>query len=137
MSRRDLSLFLRLARRWGPPILWMAGIFIFSSRSRPLGPASRSEHRTAIGRTAHVAEYAGLAALVYRAVANGEKGRRAPSIALAISFAYAILDELHQESVAGRGFEWADVGCDLVGAVMALGLIRIRGAVRHRAPGSH
>ncbi|HEY76474.1 MAG TPA: hypothetical protein G4O00_09880 [Thermoflexia bacterium] len=59
------------AYRWGPVLLWMAGIFIFSSLSRPLGPLSDTPYGGLVGRLCHVAEYAGLAALLYRAVLPG------------------------------------------------------------------
>ena len=59
---------LDLAWRWGPVLLWMAGIFFFSSLSDPLGPASESAHSGLIGRAAHALEYAGLAALLLRAL---------------------------------------------------------------------
>jgi len=44
---------------------------------------------------------------------------------LLFALAYAILDELHQELVPGRGFELADIGYDMLGMVAALGVMWI------------
>ncbi|HEC35512.1 MAG TPA: VanZ family protein [Anaerolineae bacterium] len=126
------SSILRLAYRWGPVLFWMAGISYFSSRSYPLGPLSRSEHSDVINRVAHFAEYAGLAALLHRAAAEGGREHRASWVSLVVSLAYAIFDELHQKFVPGRGFELADVGYDLAGAIVALGLIWVWSASPRR-----
>jgi len=137
MSRRDSltcspstldppSSFLRLARRWGLVLLWTAGIFILSSSPHPLGPLSRLACSEAIGRIAHAGEYAGLVALLYRAVARGEGGRRASLVSLGLALAYALFDELHQQFTPGRDCELADLGYDLVGMTVALGLIWVR-----------
>jgi VanZ family protein len=47
-------------------------------------------------------------------------------VVFALAFAYAILDELHQDLVPGRGLELADIGYDLAGITAALGLIWLR-----------
>lgn len=115
----------RAARRWGPVLLWMAGIFVFSSLPQPLGPLSRSDRSELYGRAAHFLEYAGLAALMYRAVVEGRTRARALLISLAAALAYAVFDEVHQELVGGRGFEWIDLAFDTAGAIAALGLIQL------------
>lgn len=66
---------LNLTRRWTPVVLWMAGIFYFSSRSAPLGALS-SRSRGPVGKVAHMVEYAVLAILLYRAVADNKEGQR-------------------------------------------------------------
>ena len=53
--------------------------------------------------------------------------RRAFALSFALALAYAVLDELHQNSVPGRGGELADIGYDLAGVIAALGLIWMRG----------
>jgi VanZ family protein len=156
----------RLVQDWAPVLLWMAGIFYFSSRHAPLGfvPASPGQ-RVSVGKMAHFVEYAGLAILLYRALAGRqqqiadspeqEKGSNLdnqipmakavigpqrsvvssaePSVVVfTIAFAYAILDELHQEFVPGRGFDLFDIGYDLAGMTAALGLIWLW---NHRAQG--
>lgn len=82
-----------------------------------------------IGRLSHVAEYAGLTALLYRAFAGEWAKDRACGLALGSAFAYALSDEFHQAFVPGRQCSLLDVGWDLVGAVIALGLIRLGQAV--------
>ena len=128
----------------------MAGIFYFSSRPDPLSSLPSPGHGIDIERLAHIGEYAGLAALLYRALAHNKQGsggteeqRRAtqgkrahnPKLTHApqhlctsalIALAYALLDELHQELCPERGFELADIGYDLIGIIGALGVIWVR-----------
>jgi hypothetical protein len=136
-------------RYWAPVFIWMAGIFYFSSRPDPLDFLPSSGHGIDIDKVSHIGEYAGLAALLYRALSSDkgvdrEKGeseaegqgdtsallhrRRRLEVVFALALAYAILDELHQELVPGRGLELADIGYDLAGIVAALGLIWVREA---------
>jgi hypothetical protein len=121
-----------LVRYWLPVFIWMAGIFYLSSRSNPSGFLPASEHGINIDRLAHIAEYAGLAALLYRALRkqrNGAipvHGRWRWEVVFVLALAYAVLDELHQELVPGRGFELVDIGCDLTGIMATLGLIWAR-----------
>ncbi len=133
----------RLAQRWAPVFIWMAGIFYFSSRRAPLDFLPSSVPGIDIERLAHFGEYAGLAALLHRALSSSrggdwEKKRREGGFPLAqkasqrlctsalIALAYAVLDELHQELTPGRCFELADIGYDLVGIIAALGLIWVK-----------
>jgi VanZ family protein len=99
----------------------MAGIFLFSSLSDPLGPASDSAHSGLIGRAAHALEYAGLAALLLRAL--GWRRGRSYGVALLVTLAYALSDELHQAFVPGREFSLLDLAVDAAGALAALGLV--------------
>ena len=109
---------------WGPGILWVAGIFIFSSRVHPLGPLSRSGRSGLWGRIAHVGEYAGLTVLVYRAISTTGVGVLKVALAsLGVSLTCAACDEIYQSTVAGRTCSFVDIGYDLVGMLMALGLI--------------
>ncbi len=110
--------------RWGPVLLWAAGIFYFSSQRYPLGSLSQSPQHRPIGRLAHLGEYAGLAALLYRALALPDRGPGQTFwLALGGALAYAILDEIHQGFVPGRTCSLLDVGYDLAGALTALLLI--------------
>jgi VanZ family protein len=122
----------------------MAGIFFFSSRSRPLGPITGSQWEAMVGNLAHILEYAGLTALIHRAVAGRGTGSESPGVresnasdkasaspitgspsfvALLISFAYALSDEIHQVFVPGRAFELYDLALDLAGITIASALI--------------
>jgi hypothetical protein len=152
----DLLRRSRLIRYWAPVFIWMAGIFYFSSRPDPLGSLPSAGHGIDIERLAHIGEYAGLVALLHRAL----RGQRSPSAALRtgkgageqeqvtqrksahnpklahapqhlctsawIALAYALFDEIHQQLAPGRGFELADIGYDLIGIIAALGLIRVK-----------
>ena len=127
----------RLVRYWAPVFIWMAGISYFSSRSDPLDFLPSPGPGISVDRLAHIGEYAGLAALLHRALTEqGRHGDRAnplgsvspclPVIA-SVCLLFAIFDELHQELTPGRSFELADIGYDLIGAIAALGLIWLRG----------
>jgi hypothetical protein len=130
----------RLVRYWASVFIWMAGIFYFSSRRDPLGFLPSSGHGIGVERLAHISEYAGLTALLHRALrGQGSKGAREQksqedfysasphlSTSALIALAYAFFDELHQQHTPSRGFELADIGYDLAGIIAALGLIWAR-----------
>lgn len=118
----------RAARRWGPVLLWMAGIFVFSSLPRPLGPLSHTPVGDWIGRFAHGLEYAGLAALLYRAFDGGQSCLQTGWRSLLVTVAYAISDEIHQTFVPQREFSLLDLALDTVGALSALGILGWRRA---------
>jgi len=74
-----------------------------------------------VRKSGHVVEYAILAALWFRAL-RGERRLALPAsawTALATSVAWAILDELHQSTVASRTASATDVMIDTVGAALA------------------
>jgi VanZ family protein len=75
-------------------------------------------------KIAHLSEYAILAALWLRAFVHGRglSPRNAGLIALAISAAWAALDEAHQFFVPSRSASVADAALDSVGALVALGI---------------
>ena len=80
------------------------------------------------------APYAILAALWFRAL-RGERRLALPISAwatLAVSVAWAILDELHQSTVASRTASATDVMLDAVGAALALFTLFVT-SVRARA----
>jgi hypothetical protein len=121
----------RLTRRWGPVLLWAIGIFYFSSLPQPLGSLSGSQRGGLMGRGAHCAEYAGLAAWLYRAVVGDHGRRRAFLTSFAAALVYALSDELHQELVPGRSFELVDVAYDVAGMILAFGFIWMFGEERY------
>jgi VanZ family protein len=147
---------------WLFVFLWMAGIFHFSSRSKPLSflPDSVSGRGIPADKAAHLAEYAGLVLLLHRALSRGDKERGTPApsqdsalpglsrtsvprkiiisaspslIVLAIALAYAFFDEIHHELVPGRGFEWSDIGYDATGIGAAMGLIWVKTQLQPRS----
>ncbi len=69
----------RLVRYWASVFIWMAGIFYFSSRRDPLGFLPSSGHGIGVERLAHISEYAGLTALLHRALrGQGSQGAEEP-----------------------------------------------------------
>ena len=102
----------RFATVWLPVFAWAALIFAFSSI--PSLSSGLGAWDTLLRKCAHVAEYAVLGALLYRAL-----GREAPALAAGIAF--AATDELHQHFVRGRHASPVDVAIDAVG--IALGML--------------
>lgn len=141
-------------RYWLPVILWCALIFGFSAdagstrrTSRILRPILRwfnpdiSEEtirrvQFGVRKTAHVAEYAVLALLIWRARRRPARNDRRPwnwreaGLALAFVAAFALSDEFHQLFVPSREARAGDVLVDSLGA--ALGLLALRAYGRWR-----
>ncbi|MBI4611651.1 MAG: VanZ family protein [Candidatus Rokubacteria bacterium] len=135
-------------RRWIPPVVWMALIYVGSTASFSaeatgpvilpvLGallpwadPAQLDFLHAALRKAAHVAEYGILAWLWLRALAAaptaraGGPGGRHTLAALAISIAYATLDELHQRWTGARAGSLLDVFWDAAGASLGVAVIR-------------
>ena len=130
---------------WLPPLLWMAVIVGLSTDAgssehteswllplfRILAPWATPAQLEALHwlarRLAHLSEYAILAALWLRAFVRGRNlsPRTAGLLALTISVAWAILDELHQSFVPSRSASLADVLVDTAGALIALTVAQI------------
>ena len=70
-------------------------------------------------KLAHMAEYAVLAALLWRALGSYLG-------AFVVAVVYAGTDELHQHFVSGRHAAVRDVGIDAAGAAIGLAVIRYR-----------
>jgi VanZ family protein len=90
-------------------------------------PAQLDALHWLVRKIAHLSEYAILAALWLRALVRGRglTPRSAGLLALAISVAWAILDEVHQSFVPSRSASLADVLVDTAGALIALTVIRV------------
>jgi VanZ family protein len=98
---------------WLPVFAYMALIFGLSSVSAP------PELPQGLDKEVHAALYAGLAALVVRALSGGWGRRVTLGMAIAsaaIAAVYGISDEFHQSFVPLRQSEAADVLADTVGA---------------------
>ena len=104
-------------RPWLPVIVWAAVIFAFSAI--PSLGTGLGTWDLVLRKLAHMAEYAVLAALLWRAL-----GSYAGALVLAV--AYAGTDELHQHFVSGRHAAFRDVGIDAAGAAAGLALVRYR-----------
>ena len=74
----------------------------------------------------HAAEYALLCFLWWRALAEAMPRRRALVAAAALSFAYAVSDEIHQTFIEGRHGSPLDVAIDTVGIAAACLWVRRR-----------
>ena len=98
-------------QRWGPLVLWMVVISIFSTEAFAASETSR-----------YIGEFAILACLWYRNLAWKQPGwRTRPAVAaFALTVAYAGLDEAHQAFVATRTASLLDVGWDTLGALCGL-----------------
>ena len=98
--------------RWLPVLVWAAAIFALSAT--PSLDSGLGTWDLLLRKTAHIAEYAILGALLARAL-----GRALPAFLLAV--AYAAGDEFHQHFVPGRNGTVVDIGIDALGA--ALGVV--------------
>ncbi len=131
---------MQTVTRWGPVVIWMAVIFVLSSQSSlPRGPDPIVE--IIMRKLAHVSEYALLALLIARALEGWTTLSRGAMIrALALTVAYAVTDEIHQEFVPLRTSAPTDVVVDTAGAFIALALLRLRalsGRSRKTSSDSH
>ena len=120
---------------WLPPLVLMAVIFALSAQP---DLATGLGLLDLIGRKIlHMAEYALLCVLWWRALRTAMPADRAIPVALAVSVLYAASDEYHQSFVAGRHGSPLDVAIDSVGAGAAALALRRRpslaGAARGRA----
>jgi VanZ family protein len=107
----------RLARSV-PALIWMAVIFYLSSQ--PVLPIDGQPHSDLYHRFGHVGAYGVLALLVRYAVA----GLPSPGwLALGITIAYGVSDEVHQTFVPSRSGTIRDVLIDGASAGAALGAL--------------
>src|SRR6266849_9381696 len=135
---------IAISRAWLPVLVWMLVIFTGSTNagsaensSRLIAPVLKwlkpdiSEAAVgtivlAIRKTAHVAEYAILAALLWRALRSHGRGEtrawswRQAGLALLLSALYAASDEFHQSFVKSREASVRDVALDTAGASLGL-----------------
>ena len=108
--------------RFAPPLVLMGLIFYFSAQP-DLG-TGLGVWDTILRKLAHMAEYGLLWFLWWRALRYSK-----PALAVLITIAYAITDELHQSFVEGRHGVWTDVAIDALGVGLA-GLVVIARAAR-------
>lgn len=104
MARATLS-------RWAPVVLW-AGI-IFALSAIPSLSTGLGTWDLALRKAAHLAEYAVLGALLFRAV-------RSEPLALLAGSAYAVTDEVHQVFVSGRQGSPLDWLIDTIGVAAGI-----------------
>ena len=126
---------------WAPLAVWLGAIFWFSTDAMSSAHTSRfvepivravlprASYETvyavhvAVRKCGHLAEYALLGLLAFRAVRSGRAEGFRPRwavAALAIAVAYALVDEYHQTFVSSRTGNLGDAVIDVVGAGAAL-----------------
>jgi VanZ family protein len=103
--------------RWGPAILLMALIFLFSSLPSTVIP-SFGKFDFSIKKLGHMLGYALLAPAYLRGI--GKKGSAEITVAWIMSIMYAFTDETHQAFVPGRSSSIVDIGIDGIGALAGL-----------------
>jgi VanZ family protein len=100
-----------------------AGLFVWivTALFPWLTPAQIDLAHGLVRKLGHLTEYAILAALWFRTLHVGRRLDSAPSAAsaLAISVAWAVLDEFHQSLVPSRSGNPMDVMLDATGATLA------------------
>jgi len=129
---------------WLPVVIWLCVIFTFSGdagstrrTSRFITPILRwlmpnisdaaiRQVQTVVRKTAHLTEYAILAALLWRALRRPFRGDLRPwnwreaSLAWMIAFLFAVTDEWHQSFVPERQAQAIDVLIDASGALLGV-----------------
>lgn len=138
MSLRSGLAYRRAVYRWAAVLSWMGAIFYSSGRPDPLAFAGSLEETVSLDPFLHASEYLGLALLLHLALSATEHDRETSTfgplwLAVALSLAYAMSDELHQEFVPGRGFAMIDLGYDALGTAAAFALVCLGIALRGRA----
>jgi VanZ family protein len=102
--------------------VWAAVIFLLSSRPGSDFPSLGF----AVQKGFHVAEYALLALLLYRALSGlGWSSWRASLGAWLLAVLYAASDEVHQLFVNTRNGSIVDVGIDAFGAILGIAFARL------------
>lgn len=107
----------------------MAFIFLLSSIAHPIALPQGAD------KNLHALLYAGLGALLVRALAGGLRRHVTLASALAavaIAAAYGISDEFHQWFVPPRSVEGLDVLADTVGAALSAAVLYIWSMVVER-----
>ena len=112
---------------WLPPLLLMGAIFFFSAQ--PSLDSGLGVIYTIGRKLIHVAEYALLTFLWWRALATVTSPGRAALFAFLLSSGYAVTDEYHHSFVEGRHGSLVDWAIDSAGAAAAalkLRSVRVR-----------
>jgi VanZ family protein len=112
----------KIMLRWGPVILMMGLIFLFSSIPMRISSAEsiplRLNWETVLRKGGHVLEYALLAAALQSGLHL--KNWRGIAVILGCVLLYAFSEEFHQSFVPGRTARWIDVAIDLLGGTLGI-----------------
>ena len=115
---------MRSVGRYVPALLLMAVIFFLSAQSSL--PRAETDLDVALRKLAHMVEFGLLWWLWAWALRPSTGLQRAALLALAISLAYAVSDEVHQGFVANRNPSAFDVAIDAAGIGIAAALWLLR-----------
>jgi VanZ family protein len=120
--------------RWLPFAAACAGIWILSSMPHPpVPPWLQFQHAD---KLMHFAAYAALGGLAL--VGVGDRARRRSALAAwALVVVWGLCDELHQSFVPGRTASLGDLGADVCGGALGVGLVALgarRGARKAESP---
>jgi VanZ family protein len=110
-----------LVLAWLPVALYMALIWILSSFPLPELPIDSVPLRD---KGVHLVEYAGLAFFVQHATSRSWPTHslvRVMLLAVVVTGAWGLLDELHQAFVPGRSADLLDLAADVAGAMLGTG----------------
>lgn len=124
----------RVALAWLPAVLTMALIWAVSSIELPELPIARFPLRD---KGIHAVEYAGLALFVAHASLRTWPDRaraRIAAVAILITGAWGVLDEIHQAFVPGRSADAADLLADTIGAAIGTAARLAISIARARVP---
>jgi VanZ family protein len=150
VRQNDARPLANFFRYWLPVLIWMALVFSASADAQSYRHSSRffepllhwlfpGMAQTTVEmlhhgfrKSCHLAEYGILAWLFWRAIRKPVKNDPRPwrwpeaGLALAVVFAYAASDELHQVFVPPRTPQISDVMIDTCGGAVALLLLWLR-----------
>ena len=107
----------RFTLYWLPVIVYCAAIFIQSS----FPTSQRIPDWRNLDKVLHVAAYAILGVLFFRALSTGRfstNHKAAVILSILFSGLYGLSDEVHQSFVPGRSAEAADVLADFMGGIL-------------------
>lgn len=112
----------RMLGLWGPVLLWAGVIYYWSSV--PYLRITDTWWDWVLRKMAHMVEFGVLARLLARALSGSTPwGWKKIFVgSLAGAALYAVSDEVHQIFVPGRHFGVLDIGIDILGAWVALGI---------------
>ena len=110
---------MKFVRFYLPALLWMAAIFVFSTRQR-VQVSEVFAVQFLFFKSLHILEYGMLFLLWFRALYNTLKPS-APIVVYAalISYIYAVSDEVHQSFVLTREPAVRDIAIDICGITIA------------------
>ena len=121
--------------RWGLVLAWMASIFVVSAQPDLARHPDRALD-VVLKKLAHMIEYGVLAVFTYEALTErASRGRRVPSpalLAIAVTAAVGVLDEIIQALVPSRVFDPRDMLFNVLAAVMAVAASAALGWARRR-----